>query len=370
MNTDVEVLSTEQEIVLLLARLTFTKEEETRVRGLVETGRLDWYFILNACAKNKVLGLAWGNLLRLRLEHLVAKPLLPVMKFYHLGLRKRTESYILESRKIAEVLEASSIRYALLKGAYLAKHIYPDYGLRNMNDMDILVDHADVPRITLAMKELGYCQGDYDKPTRTIREVSRTKQILWKNKMNNMYPFLKIADSDYINCFKLDFCFSLDLDLKKQDVRDMLERAEGGVLQPADFFLHLCCHFYKEATNLAWIYNVNDLTLIKLCDIREYILARMDEVSLRETMTQANKLGYREAVYYTLYYLKSIYNDGYEERWMKLLDVQDMQFLQEFGRQDYGESSVWRKSIQERIFSSSNKDELDGFEPKHRLLEE
>jgi hypothetical protein len=38
-------------------------------------------------------------------------------------------------------------------------------------------------------------------------------------------------------------------------------------LNKYDFFIHLCCHLYKEATTLPWIDMKRDMTLYKYCDI-------------------------------------------------------------------------------------------------------
>lgn len=188
-------------------------------------------------------------------------------------------------------------------------------------------------------------------------------------KQNEQYVSVyKKSTSDYIHCFKIDFCFSLDLNLRKEEVENILDASTKNDLPAADFFLHLCCHFYKEATNAMWIYNINDITFIKLCDIREFIRLKMTEQSLHEAIQKAIQLGHNHAMYYSLYCLKFVYNDGYEEEQMRRLHVSDESFINFFGGKDFVYSKEWKKSIWQRLFSIDNKDELEGVSPKYNLL--
>ena len=52
--------------------------------------------------------------------------------------------------QLVEILEAgaqSQLTLIVLKGAFLAAHVYPEAGLRPMNDIDILVRPAELPLI-------------------------------------------------------------------------------------------------------------------------------------------------------------------------------------------------------------------------------
>lgn len=58
-------------------------------------------------------------------------------------------------------------------------------------------------------------------------------------------------------------------------------------LDKNDFFLHLCCHLYKEATTLPWVEMNRDMTLYKYADIY-MLLDEMTEADIAELFARAN----------------------------------------------------------------------------------
>lgn len=180
--------------------------------------------------------------------------------------------------------------------------------------------------------------------------------------MNTMIPFAKICDSQYAECVKFDISFNLDLKLEPNPVSSMLDRAyqSDGLwyLKPSDFFIHLCCHLYKEASNAEWIYQNKDVNIIKFCDVREYVLQKMQTEDIQKAIHSALEYKVNQAVYYTIFYLKMIYQDGYEDGIMKELEIDDLSFLEQFGQNNFKEPVKFKKSFWERIFSDSNAEEL------------
>jgi hypothetical protein len=58
--------------------------------------------------------------------------------------------------EILSAYQAEGIQALVLKGAALAKLVYPEPGLRPMRDVDLLVSKADAPRAQEVLVELGY----------------------------------------------------------------------------------------------------------------------------------------------------------------------------------------------------------------------
>ncbi len=72
---------------------------------------------------------------------------------------------------------------------------------------------------------------------------------------------------------------------------------DNGVwkLKPAHFFIHMCCHHYREGSHASWILIGKDLNIIKFCDVREYVVNCMKhddilEVKLCKKNTICKKL--------------------------------------------------------------------------------
>ncbi|MNO60343.1 hypothetical protein D3C76_509500 [compost metagenome] len=227
-----------------------------------------------------------------------------------------------------------------------------------------MIRRADIADIRKCMNELGYIEGEYDKRTNELKPVAKEKSMLWKTKMNNLLPFKKVNDCEYAKLTEFDFSFSLDLDLNLEPVERMVEASEPmsespfQALKPAHFFIHQCCHHYKEATNASWVILDNDINLIKFCDVREFVLQIMTTDDLQEAIDFAKIYGIQKAVYFTLFYLNLIYTDGYEEEMLNQLSIDDNEFLNYFGEKDFGYSLKWSKSFWDRMFSDSNKDEI------------
>ncbi|MDI9216427.1 nucleotidyltransferase family protein [Clostridium tertium] len=366
-------LTNEQKTVILTSRLTFNTEDEENLNCLLKE-ELDWYEIFRIATKNKVVSLIWFNLHNRGYSDKIPSNLERIMYFYYLGTKYRNKSCLDNMKDILLKIEEKGVQCVPLKGGELIPELYKDLGIRSINDIDLMLKYSDTSSIRSIMNELGYIEGDYDESTNSIIKIGREKRILWKNKMNNLFPFKKITNSEYVHIFEFDFCFSLDLDLNNDPVNLMVSRANkenkyGHLsLRPSDFFIHLCCHLYKEATNAMWVIIGKDLNLIKFCDVREFFLNKLSKQDIREAIEFSKRYGLEKAVYFTLYYLKEIYNDGYEIELMEQLSIEDNEFINTFGNKDYGKDLEWKKDFWQRLFSNDNKDELQEL-PRYLYME-
>lgn len=360
------ILSDEEKLVVLSSRLTFSERDEEELEQL-KIQKLNWMEIIRISIKNKVLPLVWNNLSArgYKSKEIIPQRLQQVINFYNIGTRERNKVYLEQLDLIAEALRNNGVNCVPLKGGYLIRNVYKDLGIRTVNDIDCMISRADVSKVRDVLRSLGYIEGEYDENQGQIIPVSREKLMLWKTKMYNLFPFRKLTASDYAKVVNFDFSFSMDLDIKTEPVDIMVGRSEQhqkdkhNYLRPSDFFVHQCCHHYREASNASWVMLDSDLNLIKFCDAREYILQEMNDSDFEEAITFAKTYGFEKALYFTLYYLNEIYGDGYEEALMHRLDIQDLSFLNAFGENDFGYSIQWKKNFWQRIFAESNKDEIN-----------
>ena len=358
------ILSNEQKLVITASRVTFSKKDEADLLAITKE-KINWYDVYKYATKNKVLPLMWKNLCNRNLEGSVPPHLRQVFQFFYLGIHNRSKHFIKEASKILTTMSQNNIVCTPLKGSYLIPNIFQDYGIRGMNDIDCMVKRSDSSKIIKVMNSMGYMQGTLDLKNKVVNPFTREQEILWKSKMSNLAAFYKINKSGYHEFTKFDFTISLDLDLKYELVDIMLERSikdkksDYYILKKSDFFIHLCCHLYKEATNATFIVFHKDLNLIKFCDIREFILQKMDKDSVLEAVEDSKKLGLEKALYYTLYYLREIYSDGYETPLLNSMNIEDVSFMNKFNNREEGTQTTWKKSFWERLFSEDNEDELD-----------
>ena len=63
-----------------------------------------------------------------------------------------------ELATLLEAWRAAGVEALVIKGAALARQVYPEPWLRPHGDVDLLVEHASLPRLTQALLALGYAQ--------------------------------------------------------------------------------------------------------------------------------------------------------------------------------------------------------------------
>lgn len=350
-------LTNEQNMLILLSRYTMDERAKKEISNIINED-LEWLKILNYSIMNKVTGLVFYNVVRLGYEDKIPLYIYNQFRYFYYGTIRKNEIFIKEAEKIYKKFSEKNIYCTPLKGAYLLNKLYKDKGSRTVNDLDFLVNIDQINSIYEIMDELGFKQGDYNKKKNTIENFSREKSITWQLKLNTIPMFVKLCDSDFVDCVQIDLSYSLDLKRNADIVKKMLKESKDNYLKKEHFFTHLCAHLYKEATGAIWIYSSADLSMIKFCDVREFILNFMSKEDIENAIKFANENNLQKAIYFTIYYLKLLYNDGYESEYLKLIDIDELSFINKFGEDDFDNAFEWKKSFYDRLFTLNNKDEL------------
>ena len=84
----------------------------------------------------------------------------------------------------------------------------------------------------------------------------------------------------------------------------------------------------------------------------------MDDSDFETVIGFAERHSLNKAIYYTLWYLNQIYHDGYEQKILERIRVENTDFLYTFGKTDETQTQVWKKNFWERLFSGYNLDEI------------
>jgi len=366
MKNDMKI-SKELDFARRINRISLHNKDIEKIKDLLQD-ELSWSEIFRIVIKNKNIGLLHLCLAQMGQLHMIPSRYRKLLQYYILGNAQRNQELLKEFEIISNVLAEEKICFAPVKGCYLIPNLYKEYGVRSIGDIDILIHRSDGKKISDIMKSLHYIQGRFDSKELKAIPYSREKLTLWNIQMNNMPSFVKESDSSYSQFYKYDFSFNLYPKLKTQPVDLMLDRAEKGpvyhTLRSSDFFIHLCCHLHKEATRTEWIYINGDINFIKFCDVREYLLKMMSESDIQEAIEFAHNQGFEEAIFFTIYYLRELYEDGYEDDILNRLNVKSTDFLSEYKSIGNKESIKWIKSFWERLSSETNIDELDNRKEK------
>lgn len=145
-----------------------------------------------------------------------------------------------ELNKLLAVLNSHGIPLILLKGIYLAKAVYGDIGLREMNDIDVLARPEDLDRIVSIMTKMGY-RSLQDQPIHsgiTIRTHHHLPRMVKENTGVEIHWNLTSPNQSY--SIEPEGLWERALPIRTFSV-------EARTLSPEDLLLHLCMHVsYKH----------------------------------------------------------------------------------------------------------------------------
>lgn len=199
---------------------------------------------------------------------------------------------------LSDILRGHKNKYAMLKGALLCK-IYPE-GYRTSNDIDLLVRPKDVTEIGDALIARGFRQGYIRNGE--FEAADRSKIIESRMTRGETVPYILEVNLPSMRFLEVDINFSQDYKNSngvllesmlshKQTVN--IKGMKLETLDKYDFFIHLCCHLYKEAATLPWIRMGRDMTLYKFCDIY-MLMVDFLPIEIDKLFIRAQELGTEE----------------------------------------------------------------------------
>lgn len=348
----IKELKNEKKLIVLLSRLTFSNNVLKEISFILQDEDFNWFEFYQYALYHKVLTLCWKNINTFFLNAFQPKYARDMIQSAYLGVIKRNQLYQEEISKIVFELNEKGVKIVPVKGAYLIPKIYKDYGMRYSGDVDFLIKYVDLNKAEKILEHMGYLKGEYSWENKNIVKISRREQIKWKTFMSNSYPLLKLTDTDLFPVYKIDFRFALSDDLRKETVNEIIDNyAKSGCVKAAHYLIHLCTHFYDEAKHTADIALAKDMNLIKLCDIREYVIQMTKKEDLKELVCFAQKYGLEKQVYFTMVFLSIIYDDGYEEEILAQLNIENESFLYTIGDNTLKDIQRNDVSVAERLFA-------------------
>jgi hypothetical protein len=138
MNDLSKILTPEESLLLDICRLNFTHDQYIELRNKIQKIK-DWPGFINLAQEHGIIALCWYNITKTGNNSIVANEYLSTLyKGYLTSLSRNSFIYNLLN-EVLKLAEEENIKIVLLKGLALEKTIYLDQGIRQMNDLDILV---------------------------------------------------------------------------------------------------------------------------------------------------------------------------------------------------------------------------------------
>ncbi len=306
---------------LILAQLTGKKPENI-------PENLDINEIINISLRNQIDYLVMGALLRT--DNLPEKHAQLLRQSVQISVL-RTLTQVTELNNIIQIFERNSIKNQPMKGACM-KYMYPSPEMREMGDIDILVDNTQMNKVADLLKGLGYTltksvkhHDIYSKPPFVVLEVHRA-----------MYD--KTVDSNQNDYFK-----NFDRTVVREGMKYTYD------LNREDFYVymlaHMAKHFYAMGCgirNLVDIYIYLEKYGKELN--RSYIKQELEKCGIYDFSVYVEELAY---IWLGGKKSSPFYDDLFE-------------YMMDCGIYGKDENGIWHKFVEEK----KNRKKLTKFELK------
>lgn len=318
----------EKRVVLLSAIKDKTESEKQEMYHIITSNVLDWGYISGVLVNNRLGGYFYNFM-----DEEQKRFILPE---FMRTLRLISNAQNLLNQKIHELLqpiftdmEDAHIKYAALKGLVYSMSIYP-FSARRSNDCDVLVSEDDLNLLDSVLRKRGFIQSSDFGHT----EATKKEKLIQRMNYHDLTPYVKRIDLELQDHIRIDINFHFDN--KDNDItREILnlgtkiyERDHLKIrgLIPSSHFLHLCVHFYREASNTLWTDNRRDVLLYKVVDIMNTYRA-MNQDEINECIELSRQFGLKKAFYFTFYYMNIFYPEPAFENIMNGYVIEEKDFL-------------------------------------------
>jgi hypothetical protein len=145
-----------EEILLLgLSRLTFSKELTQKIHDLI-TSITDWTYFTYLANEHGISALVFHNLEKLGFLALLPDSTVKILHNFLMLSISRNAFHKTALEESLGLLNRAGIKVVLLKGFALEMTVYGDAGLRQMTDVDILIDRHDYIKARSILMANGY----------------------------------------------------------------------------------------------------------------------------------------------------------------------------------------------------------------------
>ncbi|BCK01484.1 nucleotidyltransferase family protein [Anaerocolumna chitinilytica] len=240
-------------------------------------------------------------------------------------LQNKYNEYINNLKIIIEYLNNNNIPYVILKGFSIIDKLYKRENIiyRDFIDIDILIERKNVSTVNEILLKCGFIQG-YVNEDNEIEEADRKSKLSWSLFSHQEYEYIKFSNTGYISPFNRIY---IDInttifeggEYKPQISTEELinhtitqEIGNGLFIKCLEYeyeIIQLCYHFYKDTIYEVKIKDQENFCMLKLCDIREYIIKYLFDINWNKFVDIINNAKIEVQIFNTLYTVRSVFGD-------------------------------------------------------------
>ena len=189
-------------------------------------------------------------------------------------------------KEIAQACSDCGIRLIPLKGAELLLNEYENIGLRQLSDLDVLIQKSDLSKFRDLMRALGYTE-TLMLPRRAAVLIDHPSPYLYVRKGLHVDLHLKLNK-------KKHFDLTID-DVWSRASKKDFEGVDIWQLESLDFLIHLCVHLHKH-------FVVFNHKTIHFLDIKLFI--QKNRIEIDKLLSRAREYGCEREVSEIIYLLE------------------------------------------------------------------
>jgi hypothetical protein len=330
-----------EEIFLLgLCRLTFSKAQTGKLRELVAVVS-DWEYFASLANQHGVVALVYHNLGKIGFLDFVPEKIAASMNNSLLLSLSRNTFHTSVITEVLRLFEGENIKTVLLKGLALELTVYGGSGLRQMTDIDILLDRNDYKKARKILMESGYV-------SLPVKSLFHLPIIAYSGK--HLPSLLKNGASIDIHLELFGGSRNILTKLLYDNSSEIrLNDQYAHIPRPQLFFLYLVKHLYSHEIN-------NESQLRLYTDLVVLIEKYRDEIINYDLLTYSAKAGMSQILAWRLEPLRDLWGiafpdwiDDFIDKWYNPDSINKFVFFLKSPKKNStsANSSSYRKVIHE-----------------------
>lgn len=264
---ELEGVSLEHRLLLLLARLDLNADHVSQIRDLLKNDAIDWTEFVHNASWQRLGGLAYHHLRSNKLLDEIPANVQSNLKSAYVENTVKNVYLRSELRKVLRELREDGIPVIVLKGAALLDQIYGNVSIRSMSDLDLLVPEELADRAQALVINLGYSpSGSADAQKRTRDEHRHLPTLVDSD------GIAAVEIHSHIVTRSSPLRFSLSGFWARARCTTLVGE-EVLTLAPEDMLIHLAIHFFLDRRFRSYA------ALGQICDMAEVVRAYENEIN-------------------------------------------------------------------------------------------
>jgi hypothetical protein len=284
-------------LLLHLCRLSFTNEQVDKINKLI-SGISDWQYFINKANEHGVIALVYHNLDKLGLLQMAPSEIVSALNNKLMVNISRNAFHATAIKEIHTILAANNIRFILLKGMALEFSDYGNSGLRQMTDMDILIEPGNYKKTCHLMVENGFI-------SLPVKSIFHKPIIALIGK--HLPSFIK-------NGASIDIHLELFPGLKNDLTRQLFDYSREIKINDQDFLIPPPQLFFLYLVHHLWSHEINGESQLRLyTDLVVLLEKHKDEIISDSLISYASASGLSEVLASKLMLLKEFWGISFNE---------------------------------------------------------